>query len=141
MKRVWFNWPPAATEVDVSRTAPLCDQRILVVEDEYSLATDTADALQRAGAKVLGPFSSEQSALDQIRSEAPTIALLDINLGSGPSFDVARILKQRGVPLVFITGYNQEIIPAEFESAPRLQKPVEMRQIVDLLIQALGLRK
>jgi len=42
---------------------------------------------------------------------------------------------------VFITGYNQEIIPAEFESAPRLQKPVEMRQIVDLLIQALGLRK
>jgi DNA-binding response OmpR family regulator len=111
----------------VSRTAPLCDQRILVVEDEYYLATDTADALQRAGAKVLGPFSSEQSALDQIRSEAPTIALLDINLGSGPSFDVARILKQRGVPLVFITGYNQEIIPAEFESAPRLQKPVEMR--------------
>jgi CheY-like chemotaxis protein len=121
-------------------TMPLADQRVLVVEDEYYLAADTAEALQRAGATVLGPFASEQGALDKIKSEAPTIALLDINLGRGPSFDIARVLKQRGIPLVFITGYNEEIIPSEFEYAPRLQKPVDARQILNLLARALKLQ-
>ena len=33
-------------------------RRVLVVEDEYYIASDTARALQGAGALILGPFAS-----------------------------------------------------------------------------------
>ena len=123
----------------MTTSTPLSGQRILVLEDDYYLATDTADAVRRAGATVVGPYSCEQDALAQIKLAAPTIALLDINLGLGPSFNIARMLKQRGVPLIFVTGYNEEMIRGEFERTPRLRTPVNMWQVLTLVTKELGL--
>ncbi len=68
----------------------------------------------------------------------PTGAAMDPNIGSGPSFTLARTLRKRGIPFVFITGYDEAIIPPEFDSVARLQKPVELKQIVGALAAALG---
>ena len=51
----------------------------------------------------------------------------DINLGRGPSFKLA---EARGIPFVFTTGYDAEVIAAEFEGIERLHKPLHLRQIV-----------
>ena len=110
----------------------LSGQRILVVEDDFFLATDTARALRGAGAQVLGPCPTEDGAVDQI-AEHPTGAVVDINLGSGPFFKLAEILKRDGIPFVFITGYDGALIPHEFADVPRLEKPVELKQIVNVL--------
>ncbi|UMY17867.1 hypothetical protein MMB17_00425 [Methylobacterium organophilum] len=118
--------------------ADLRGHRILVVEDDYFLATDTARALQRAGADILGPCPSEEAARAEMEQATPTAAVVDINLGDGPSFGLARILRARGTPFVFITGYDDEAIPAEFEGVARLQKPADYQQIVGSLARILG---
>ncbi|CDX55595.1 hypothetical protein MPL3365_200160 [Mesorhizobium plurifarium] len=65
--------------------------------------------------------------------------MVDVNLGHGPAFNVARKLKERGIPFVFLTGYDQEAIPAEFDGIDRLEKPVELRQVVAGVARAMGL--
>jgi CheY-like chemotaxis protein len=127
--------------IDMSGETDLGGQRILVVEDDYYLATDTARALQSAGAEVLGPCPSEAAAREELAKAPVTGAILDINLNGGRSFRLAGELKVRDVPFIFITGYDQEVIPPEFEDIARLQKPVQFRQIVGALAKALGIER
>jgi ActR/RegA family two-component response regulator len=117
--------------------ADLSGQRVLVVEDDYYLATDTARALRSAGATVVGPCANEQTAEDAIRDTPPTGAVLDINLGRGPTFKLAKTLRERSIRFVFLTGYDDDVIPGEFEGVARLQKPAELRQIVNTLAKTL----
>ncbi|RVU18697.1 response regulator [Methylobacterium oryzihabitans] len=114
-------------------TAGLSGERILVVEDDYYLATDTARAVRRAGGIVLGPCRNEAAARAALGTGTPTGAVLDINLGTGPSFDLARELRGRGVPVMFITGYDDAVIPEDFADAARLQKPVDLAEVVRTL--------
>lgn len=97
---------------------------VLVVEDEYYLAADVTQALQRRGARVLGPFPDAPGALEALTAHTPDCAVVDVNLGPGPGFDVADRLRSLGVPFLFFTGYDREVIPARFADVGRLEKPV-----------------
>ncbi len=66
----------------------------------------------------------------ELGEQRPDAVVVDINLGSGPSFKLAEALKSRGVPLLFTTGCDPRVIPLEFDGAERLQKPVQLRQVV-----------
>jgi DNA-binding response OmpR family regulator len=107
--------------------------RVLVVEDEYYIASDTARALQGAGAEVVGPVPSEDAARTELETKLCDAAIVDINLGRGPSFTLAETLKARGIPFVFVTGYDQEVIPDQFVGIERLQKPVQRRQMIEAI--------
>ena len=124
--------------LDMTGEADLTGHRILVVEDDYYLATDTARALKGAGAEVIGPCPTEEAARSALSDATPTGAVLDLNLGdTGPSFTLAAELRDRMVPFIMVTGYDAAVVPAEFETIARLQKPVQFRQIVDALATAL----
>lgn len=123
--------------LDMMGKEELSGHRVLVVEDDYYLATDTARALQGAGARVVGPCPTEEAARAALEQEEPTAALIDINLGAGPSFILARLLRQQNVPFVFVTGYDEGVIPTEFSDVERLQKPVELRRVVRFLAETL----
>ncbi|MBD8907814.1 PAS domain-containing protein [Methylorubrum zatmanii] len=123
--------------LDMTSQADLSGYRILVVEDDYYLATDTARALQSAGAEVVGPCPSEEAAREALAEVRPTAALVDINLGDGPSFTLAGLLRENGIPFVFVTGYDEGVIPAEFSDVERLQKPVELRRVITILAETL----
>lgn len=125
--------------IDMTGQPDLTGQRILVVEDDYYLASDTARALIGAGAEVLGPCATEDAAHAEMGEAIPTAAILDINLGGGASFDLAGNLKRDGVPFVFITGYDQEVIPERFGDVTRLQKPVEFRHVIGAIAESLGI--
>jgi PAS domain S-box-containing protein len=125
--------------IDMTGQPDLTGQRILVVEDDYYLASDTARALIGAGAEVLGPCATEESAHAEMGEAIPTAAVLDINLGVGASFGLAGDLKRDGVPFVFITGYDQEVIPERFGDVTRLQKPVEFRHVIEAIAETLGI--
>ncbi len=101
----------------------LAGVRILVVEDDYYLASDAQDMLTLAGAAVLGPCSDEESGLLLAAELAIDCAVLDVNLGPGPSFRIAHVMRARGIPFLFVTGYDREAIPEEFADIERLQKP------------------
>jgi len=118
--------------LDMTNAPDLSGRRVLVVEDDYYLASDAAAALRGAGAEVLGPCPDAQTTFDLLERTAPTHAVLDLNLGGGgPKFDLARTLQARGVPIIFLTGYDPEVIPAEMTEVVRLQKPTPMLTLVE----------
>lgn len=123
----------------MSGQADLSGHHILVVEDDYYLATDTARALKRAGANILGPCSTEEAARRKIAGMPLAAAVLDINLRGERSFGLARELQDRAIPFLFLTGYDQEVIPPDFHGVTRLQKPVEPEKIISALARALGI--
>jgi PAS domain S-box-containing protein len=127
--------------LDMSDEANLRGRRVLVVEDDYYLATDAARALRGAGAEVVGPASNEADARTAIAEQRPDAALVDINLGLGPSFTLAEKLRNDGIPFVFVTGYDQDVIPPEFKDIERIEKPVQLRQLVGAVAKLLNVAR
>ena len=110
--------------------------RVLVVEDQYYLATDICDWLRDAGARLVGPAPNARTACELIDAEPFDAAVVDINLGMGPTFTVAQKLAENEVPFLFATGYDQSIIPAEYRDRPRIEKPFKGPDVISA-VQAL----
>lgn len=115
--------------------------RVLVLEDSYYLAWDVARALKAAGAEVIGPCPTEEAAFGAIARDPPTCGILDINLGAGPSFEIARELARRDIPFLFVTGHGNAVIPREFADVPHVQKPVDPHRVVEALSGMLAGRR
>ena len=112
--------------------------RILVVEDEFMLAYDLARALEDAGAEVIGPMPSVDTALATLKAEQEVHgAVLDINLGGQMVFPVADALALRGVPFVFATGYQKEVVPSHYGFVTRCEKPVSMSDVANAIGEAM----
>lgn len=118
----------------------LTNKRVLVLEDDYYLASDLQVAIERAGATVIGPFGDAAEAEQALTEDQPDCAFIDVNLGQGPTFDVPRALAQRDVPFAFVTGYDQGTIPEEFSDVARFEKPVAAERIVQGLARMLAPR-
>ena len=110
-------------------------QRVLVVEDEALVAMMIQDTLVEFGFQVIGPVSSASGAMAAAREGHFDAAVLDVNLGDGLVFAVAEILEKRGVPFVFVTGYDADCIDARFSDVPILQKPIERDMLQKLFAQ------
>jgi DNA-binding response OmpR family regulator len=100
--------------------------RVLVVEDDYVIATDMVALLRTAGALPIGPVGWEDEALAFVSNPANglDLAILDVDLHGTPSYRVADALAARGVPTIFTTGFGSDALPAAYRGYPRLQKPV-----------------
>lgn len=108
--------------------------RILVVEDEYLLADDLAQELMEEGAEVVGPVPSVARAMSLLDAHARLDgAILDINLGGEPVFPVADLLIDRGVPVLFTTGYDAAALPSRLAHVPRCEKPVNIARVTAAL--------
>lgn len=106
---------------------------ILVVEDDYFLATDAKRLLESLGAVVFGPTSSVGDALAIIETGAIDAAVLDIELGEEDAFPVADALMGRNIPFVFASGVARERVPVRFDGYRLVEKPMELRLIVEAL--------
>lgn len=115
----------------MTAASDLSGKSILVVEDDYFLASDTVSAFRAAGAKIHGPCANVEAAYRQMDSGLPTAAVLDLNLGGGgPRFEVARRLRNRGVPFILVTGYQPSVLPDDLKDVPVFQKPVLLQDII-----------
>ncbi len=99
--------------------------RVLLVEDEALVAMMIQETLIDFGFQVVGPVSTASEALAAARNSHFEAAVLDINLGDGLVYTVAEILGKRGVPFVFVTGYDADSVDPRFSGVPVLQKPIE----------------
>jgi CheY-like chemotaxis protein len=99
--------------------------RVLLVEDEALVAMMIQESLVEFGFQVIGPISTASGALAAAREKHFDAAVLDINLGDGLVYTVAEILEKRGVPFVFVTGYDADSVDVRFSGVPLLQKPIE----------------
>ena len=116
----------------------LRDRRVLVVEDEYMLARDLCGELEGAGAVVVGPAPNVEGALALIASERRIdVAALDVNLRGELAFPVADALSARGVPFVFVTGYEDKALFAGYAEVPRCEKPLDVTTLTKTLASEL----
>jgi len=114
-------------------SGPLVGRKVLLVEDNYLIAEHVRGLLEDAGCDVVGPASGLARALALVHSGAAMDgALLDINLDGEFCFAAAAALSERGIPFVFVTGYDDRtIVPREFAEWPVLSKPLDERRLIE----------
>ena len=108
----------------------------LVVEDEYLIAMNLADSLERLGFEVVGPAGSIEKAMQLIEKNGDrlTAALLDINVRNERVYSVADALSHRGIPFAFASGYDAAALPERYVKIPRYAKPVSQADLARLLV-------
>jgi PAS domain S-box-containing protein len=116
--------------------ATVAGRRVLLVEDEALVAMMIQECLAESGHSVIGPISRAADALQAAKDADYDAAILDINLGDGMAYPVADILSARGVPFVFVTGYEADTIDERFRAVPILQKPIERQMLQQLFLTA-----
>ena len=98
--------------------------RVLLAEDDWFIADDLVVGLQARGAEVIGPAASLEDALNLLKaSPAIDAAVLDLDLRGQLSYVIADLLKARGIPIVFATGYGHERAPASHTGSAWCEKP------------------
>ncbi len=118
----------------------LSGKRILAVEDEYMLAQDLALFLEQLGATVVGPVGTVQAALGLATRETLDAAVLDVNLHNQPVYPVADVLVERGVPIVFATGYDELLMQRAYLNLPRCPKPLDKEALLRVLVREIAAR-
>jgi CheY-like chemotaxis protein len=109
-------------------------RRVLIVEDELLLFDEMRDELLAEGAEVMGPAPSVSKALALLAAEPrPDAAILDINLAGEMVYPVAEALRERRIPFIFVTGYDERIVPRGYNWVPLLEKPVSMHRVLQTL--------
>jgi two-component SAPR family response regulator len=105
--------------------------RVLVVEDEITVALLIEDMVNELAYEVAGTVSRLDDAMRLLDSETFDLAMLDVHLHGKMVFPFAAELEAREIPFLFATAYGARGIPEEFRNRPVLQKPfgpVELRR-------------
>ena len=103
--------------------ASLVGLRVLVVEDEMMVSMLIEDMLSDLGCTVVGPASRLDEAIELANRSELDCAVLDVNLGGQPIFPLADILRAKGAPFAFATGYGDAGLREVDRGSPVLQKP------------------
>jgi CheY-like chemotaxis protein len=140
--------PASAGQVAIDNpNGALAKARILLVEDDPLIGLEFQTALVDAGVETIGPMPDLHHSLSAIMGNGRRFdaAILDVNLRGESTLPLAQLLSERGVPYIFVSGYDLEtVLPAELRQAPKLQKPVTGTQLlaaIQLLIGAAPPRK
>ncbi|NMM26498.1 MAG: response regulator [Glaciimonas sp.] len=112
-------------------------RRALVAEDSLLILVALEMLFEQHGVNIVGQASTVADALALAEKGGFDIAILDINLHDEMVFPAADLLHQRGVPIVFTTGYApNEMVPPRFAGTPIIQKPYDADALMDLVEQA-----
>ncbi|MEB1529567.1 response regulator [Xanthomonas sp. WHRI 7945] len=111
-------------------TEPL---RVLIVEDESLVAMMIEDILTLQGLEVIANVATVPAALQAVEQGGFDIALLDVNIGGQQVFPVAEAIRDRGLPLVFATGYGLQGIREDLRHLPVVAKPFSPEYLVRCL--------
>ena len=110
----------------------------LIVEDEGSVALLIEEMLTDFGCAIAASIARFDAAARFAAEAAVDFALLDVNLQGAPAYPIARVLRQRGIPVIFSTGYGAGSLPDEFGDCPVLGKPFRSEDLRRQICRALG---
>jgi two-component system response regulator RegX3 len=107
--------------------------RILIIEDERSLADTVRYNLERDGFAVTVADDGEQG-LERFRAERPALVILDLMLPRLSGLDVCRIIRRESeVPIIMLTAKDTEadkVAGLELGADDYVTKPFSMRELV-----------
>lgn len=123
--------------------ALLAGQRILVLDDEFLIGFDVQNVLETAGAASVIYVSTTAEARAAIEAGQFDLAVLDVLLGrdGAHSLDIAEILTERKIPIVFATGVSGGSFHTErFPDVPVIVKPYDTAELIAIVCEALRRR-
>jgi DNA-binding response OmpR family regulator len=103
---------------------------ILVVENEFLIAMDIVQALEKAGA-IATMTTTVRHALILVEHDGLSAAIMDHALSDGDSIELCARLRARGIPYVSYSGFDP--VKGASADAPHISKPVSM----DVLMSAM----
>ncbi|MDR1515027.1 MAG: response regulator transcription factor [Synergistaceae bacterium] len=122
----------------------MLSSRILIVEDEESLAKMIAEALSRQGYDCCLAFEGD-AALNAVSELSPDLVVLDVMLPRLDGFEVARRIKadraSRGTPIIMLTARDaEEDVLAGFAAgaADYVRKPFSIAELSARVSSVLG---
>jgi len=120
----------------------LSGKRCFVLDDEFLIALDIQQILERAGAVHVASVASAAEAIELLGREPKfDVAVLDVKLGSAErnSLNVAALLQTQDVPFVFLTGMRADDVHAKkFPTAPVIEKPYDAAALLRAMQHALS---
>src|SRR4051812_46953019 len=106
---------------------------ILLVEDEESITTPLAEALERDGFHTRIAHTAAD-ALAQARTARPDLVLLDLMLPDGSGLDVCRELRSSSsVPIIILSARGEEadrVVGLELGADDYVVKPFSAREVI-----------
>lgn len=120
---------------------PLAGKRCLVVDDEFLIALDIQEMLEKAGAADVICVATVAEALAAMHRGRFDLAVLDLRLGhhGGTSLPVAKALTEAGTPFLFLTGMRADSDQTRaYPGAPVVEKPYETQALLAAIRQAAG---
>lgn len=111
--------------------------RVLIVEDEMLVAMLLEGMLQDLGCEIVATAARPAQAMAAIEAHSLDIAMLDLNLDGQPSDSIADALMERGIPIVFSTGYGDTCLKEAYRAWPLLTKPFPPEDLEGALLRVL----
>ncbi|SHN35833.1 sigma 54-interacting response regulator [Chitinophaga sp. CF418] len=109
-------------------------KKILIVEDEFTVAYQLKSILEAAGHKVCGIAISVSKALALIDIHRPGLVMLDIHLkGAESGIELAHILNDKRIPFIYLSANSSEsILSLAKETRPHgfLVKPFREKDLL-----------
>jgi CheY-like chemotaxis protein len=134
-----FATPLSGRALPATHDPRLMTPRVLVVEDEMTVAMLIEDMVSELSYEVAGVVPRLEDAMRLLDSDTFDLAMLDVHLNGKTVFPFAEALKERGIPFLFATAYGPRGLPAEFRDRPVLQKPFGPVELRCALIELAGL--
>jgi AmiR/NasT family two-component response regulator len=113
-------------------------KRVLVVEDEFLIASVITDMVTDLGMSVCGVADNVETAIELALQHKPDVVLMDVRLrGRLDGVDAALVIhRELGGPVVFMTGSEEPANIARINTAHPaaiLIKPFSFEQLTDTL--------
>jgi DNA-binding NarL/FixJ family response regulator len=119
------------TSPEADGPRPLRGLHVLIVDDEYLIAAEIEAELGDAGADIVGPALTLESAVALAEFRELDAAVLDIQVGHDTIAPVASVLAARGIPFLFYTGQiDTDPIRAQWPAALVVSKPSSAHTLI-----------
>ncbi|MBS7670965.1 chemotaxis protein CheB [Croceicoccus gelatinilyticus] len=118
---------------------PIKNAHILVVDDEWLVAEQHAQALAGAGATVVGPFHTLDDAEQAAKEHLIDFAVLDYNIDGTAVSPLVDLLETKGIPVLIVSGYGSELELADkLDHLAFLAKPVSPAAMLGRVAQLIS---
>jgi DNA-binding response OmpR family regulator len=111
----------------VSMDRPLTGRLILIAEDEPLIALEMTLAFEDEGALVVRAHTLKEARLG-VEDPALSAAILDHALSDGDSTEIRERMKERNIPFVIFSGYDQ--LDGGCDEGVHVKKPASMSVLV-----------
>jgi DNA-binding NarL/FixJ family response regulator len=109
--------------------------RVVLIEDEFLIATMLQDQLEDLGCEVIGPIRTLRDAVEASRSIDADAAVVNLHLNREDATTVVELLLSRKIAVGIASGANDA--PVKWNTLPLLRRPYTSSQAREFLLRVL----